>query len=98
MDNEDSDKMVRDRAGYWHDENGVRTYYLIPDGMKEALKGFDFKLALDLLEQNGIIPPANASGERAQPVRVRGKPARLYRVNLERLIHGGNFPVPYPQS
>ncbi|AEP10479.1 conserved hypothetical protein [Micavibrio aeruginosavorus ARL-13] len=100
MDDKDSDKMVRDRAGYWRDENGVRTYYLNADGMKETLKGFDFKLALDLLEQNGIILPRNSQGERAHPIRVHGKTVRLYRVDFESLQNDGApiYPVQYPET
>lgn len=97
MEDEDSDKTVHNRAGYWRNENGVRTYYLTAGGMNEALEGYDFKMSLNLLEQKHIIPPANARGERAQAIRVRGKPVKLYKVNFERL--NGDEPVyqvPYP--
>ena len=41
-----------------------REYLFTADGMREALKGFDFKRALDILEAAGALPPAGrtASG------------------------------------
>jgi putative DNA primase/helicase len=100
MDEGNSDKIIHNRAGYWRDENGVRTYYLNADGMNETLKGYDLKLALDLLEQNGIIPPGNSKGERAHPIRVHGKTARLYKIDFERLQNGGSpvYPAQYPET
>lgn len=99
MDDESSNKIIHNRAGYWHDENGRRTYYLIADGMNEALKGFDFKLALNFLEENGIIPPGNNKGERAISKRVHGKTTKLYKVDFERLQNDGKpvYPAQYPE-
>ncbi len=93
-------KIIHNRAGYWRDENDVRTYYLIADGINEALKGFDLKLALDLLEQSGIVPAGKSKGERANPMRVRGKVVRLYKIDYERLQNGGEliYPAQYPES
>ncbi|MBK7362092.1 MAG: DUF927 domain-containing protein [Micavibrio sp.] len=100
MDEENSDKIIHHRAGYWRDENSVRTYYLNADGMNETLKGHDLKLALDLLEQNGIISPGNSKGERAHPIRVHGKTVRLYKIDFERLQNGGApvHPAQYPET
>lgn len=99
MNDDNSDKIIHNRAGYWRDENDVRTYYLIADGINEALKGFDLKLALDLLEQSGIVPAGKSKGERAHPTRVRGKVIRLYKIDYERLQSGGEpiYPAQYPE-
>lgn len=101
FDDDGGDKLLRDRAGYWREENGVRVYYFNSDGMKETLKGFDFKLALDLLEQTGIIPTANARGERSRTMRLpSGKGnIRLYKVDFELLQNGGQpfYPAQLPE-
>jgi hypothetical protein len=48
---------IRDRAGWWKpDDPGGRLYLFNADGLREALKGFDFKRALDVLESCGVIP------------------------------------------
>lgn len=98
MDKKDSGQTIRDRAGYWRDENDVRTYYLNKNGMREALHESDFNLALDVLEQNSVIPPGNSRGERAKAVRVHGKSTKLYRVDFERLQNDGQpvYPATYP--
>ncbi len=100
MDITSNIKTINNRAGYWRDENDIRTYYLISDGMNEALKGFDLKLALNSLEQSGIIPPANSKGERSKAMRVNGKMTRLYKINFDQLSSNGNplCPVQYPKT
>lgn len=100
MDDESGTNIIRDRAGYWKNTLNGRTYFMNADGMKEALKGFDLKLVLDLLEQNGIIPPSNAKGERSQPMRVQGKTVRLYQIDFDRLQNGGlpTYPAQYPET
>jgi putative DNA primase/helicase len=80
---------VINRAGWWRDDAAGRAYLFHKDGMREALQGFDFKRALDVLEQAGALP--KSSGERAKPERVAGlpKPIRLYSVHSVKL-RGGN--------
>lgn len=97
MDSEATSKIVRDRAGYWHDDGHTRTYYLTSGAMKEALKGFDLKLALDVLQSHGIVS-ANNKGERAQTVRVQGTSVRLYKIDFERLQNDGMpvLPAQFP--
>ena len=46
---------VRDRAGWWRDGASGREYLFTADGMREALKGFDFKRALDELQAAGAL-------------------------------------------
>src|SRR5690606_21184271 len=51
-----TDAPVRDRAGWWRDlgEDG-RQYLFTSEGMREALKGFDFNRALAVLQDAGAI-------------------------------------------
>jgi putative DNA primase/helicase len=80
---------VRDRAGWWReDSERGRLYLFNADGLREALKGFDFKRALDVLEQAGVIPKAGADGERAKPQRIDGRPVRVYEVRADVLGKG----------
>jgi len=81
----DDDATIRERAGWWRDEDGGRVYLFNADGLREALKGFDFKRALDLLEEAGALPPKPANGERARPVRIGGRVAKLYPLSADRL-------------
>lgn len=83
--------MIRDRAGWWKpDDQGGRLYLFTADGLREALKGFDFNRALDVLEQAGAIPKANARGERAKPETIGGRKVRTYQVRADALHGGGN--------
>jgi len=81
----DGISSVRDRAGWWENQhNEGRVYFFNAAGMREALKGFDFKTALDALEEHGIIK-ANSAGERAFTKKVQGQSWRLYKVNPDAL-------------
>lgn len=84
-DGKDDRTTIRDRAGWWQDEGGGRIYLFNAEGLREALKGFDFRRALDLLEEVGALPPKQANGERARPIRIGGRPVKLYHVNADRL-------------
>ena len=87
-DNDDEKRaaMVRDRAGWWGDEDdGGRVYMFNADGMHEALKGFDFSRALDALQQAGAIEAPSADGKRAKFIRIHGRGMRLYAVRLNRI-------------
>ena len=79
---------VRDRAGWWRDSMGERLYLFTADGLKEALKGFDFKPALDTLQEAGALPAPGADGKRAKAERIKARgaaPIRLYTINPEKL-------------
>ncbi|MGC8703684.1 MAG: DUF927 domain-containing protein [Thiomonas sp.] len=86
---DDRDLPVRDRAGWWKDEGDSRTYMFTAEGMREALKGFDFKTALDSLEAQGVIPAASADGKRTRFYRINGRPVRLYPVEGSKLLTEG---------
>lgn len=80
--------LVRDRAGWWRAGDGGRMYLFNADGLREALKGFDFARALDALQQAGAIEAPGADGKRAKFMRIRGQGMRLYTVRPDR-IEGG---------
>ena len=73
--------LVRDRAGWWRSSSEGRVYLFNKDGMREALKGFDFNRALDTLQAQGFIAAPGASGERAKFMRINGRGMKLYTVN-----------------
>ena len=79
------DSKTIERAGWWRDGDDGRTYLFTASGLREALKGSDFKNALNDLEKAGIIPPANSTGERAKSQRIGGRLIRLYEVNQDKL-------------
>jgi len=82
---------IRDRAGWWKpDDAGGRLYLFNADGLREALKGFDFKRALDVLEAAGVIPKASATGERSKTENVGGRKVRVYPVRADALHGVGN--------
>jgi len=56
--------------------------------MREALKGFDFKRALDELESAGALPAPGADGKRARFFRFDGRGMKLYPINFDRLTDG----------
>ena len=79
--------QTRDRAGWWRDSSAGRTYLFTKDGLREALKGFDFNRALDVLQAEGVLPAPGANGERAKSVRIKARgeeTIRLYTVNVKK--------------
>ena len=53
--------------------------------MREALKGFDFNRALDVLQEAGALPAPGADGKRAKFYRICGHGMKLYPVQAEKL-------------
>lgn len=83
--------QIRDRAGWWRNDQGERTYLFTSDGMREALKGFDFNRALDALTEAGALPAPGSDGKRTKVFNIpsRGnKSARLYPVRPDNLEGG----------
>lgn len=80
-----NETAIRDRAGWWRDTGENREYLFTADGMREALKGFDFKRALDTLQEVGALPKADASGERAKVQRIGRRQVRLYPIQTNKL-------------
>lgn len=83
--NASNNMRVNDRAGYWEDIEDNRIYLFNSSAMREALKGYDFKQALNILEQAKVLPPAGADGKRATFRRIHGEGGRYYHVNSHRL-------------
>lgn len=80
-----SEVPINNRAGWWLDGSTGREYLLTSEAMREALKGFDFKRALDALQELGALPAPGADGKRARPVRIGGRVAKLYQINPDKL-------------
>ena len=72
--------MVRDRAGWYRDETEGRMYLFTSEGLREALKGFDFRRALDHLTEAGMLPKAQANGERSRFHRIDRRGMKLYPI------------------
>jgi putative DNA primase/helicase len=74
---------VRDRAGWWehgHEGEG-RVYWFNSAGLREALKGFDFERALDVLAEAEVLSSLRGSkGERSRSKKIRGETMRLYQI------------------
>lgn len=88
-DFQDSQPMIRDRAGWWRDStDGGRAYLFTSGGLREAVKGFDFKRALDALQESGALPEPGSNGERATFIRIGGRGMKLYPIKTEGLING----------
>ena len=67
-----------------------REYLFTAEGMREALRGFDFKRALDVLQELGALPAPGADGKRARFYRIGGTGAKLYPITPEKL-EGGDY-------
>jgi putative DNA primase/helicase len=81
----EGDAIRVNRAGWFEDSMDGRVFLFNADGLREALKGFDFRRALDVLEQAGAIPKAGANGERARLKRIGGRAVKLYPITAGRL-------------
>lgn len=85
----DADAMVetavRDRAGWWRDAGGELCYLFTADAMREAVKGFEFSRALDVLQETGALPAPGADGKRAKPYRIHRRVVKLYLIHPDKL-------------
>lgn len=77
---------VRDRAGWFEDSHvGGKVYLFTSGGLHEALTGFDFKRALNVLEAAGVLPPASPDGRRSKAQRIGGEPRKVYSIQAQPL-------------
>jgi len=83
-----TEPMRINRAGWWRDTGEGRQYLFNADGMREALKGFDFRRALNTLQAMGALQPPGANGERARFCRIGERGVKLYPINPEKLTGG----------
>ena len=84
-DRDESHTKIIDRAGWWKEEPTGRVYLFNKDGLREALRGFDFKRSLDTLQDAGAIPPPEPDGKRAKSQRIGGRLMRLYSITADKL-------------
>ncbi|WP_406867661.1 DUF927 domain-containing protein [Paraburkholderia fungorum] len=76
---------IRDRAGYWRIREGMRSYLFTSEGLREAIKGYDFNRALTALDQSGALVEGKG-GKRSAMVRVPGGHlTRLYCIDPRKL-------------
>jgi putative DNA primase/helicase len=87
---ETGESQIRDRAGWWRDSADGREYLLTAEAIRDALKGFDFKRALDVLQELGALSKPGANGERARFCRIRGRGVKLYPINPDKLAPGSD--------
>jgi putative DNA primase/helicase len=80
--NYDNLLMIRDRAGWWRDNDGTRVYLFTSSGLREALKGFDFNRALDVLQEAGALQVPESGKERAKSTRINIGVKKLYHIHL----------------
>ena len=80
-----SETQINNRAGWWRAGADGREYLFTSDGMREAVKGFDFKRALDVLQELGALAAPGANGERARFSRIGGRGIKLYPINPDKL-------------
>lgn len=73
---------VRDRAGWWKNNYDGRVYLFTASGLREALKGHDFKRALDVLQEAKVLAVPEKKGERAQFARIGGRAMKLYQIKI----------------
>ncbi|HCK80435.1 MAG TPA: hypothetical protein DIC59_03085 [Candidatus Competibacteraceae bacterium] len=84
------ESQTRERAGWWRNGQDGRLYFFTSEGMREALKGFDFKRALDELESCGALPKPGGEGKHAKSMRIGGRVMKLYPIDPDKLTGGEN--------
>jgi putative DNA primase/helicase len=87
-----AEAIVRDRAGWWRDGEGERVYLFTAEGMREALKGFDFNPALTALQEAGALPAADKNGVRSTNPRIGGRRVRVYTIHADKLVEAPHVP------
>ena len=76
---------IRERAGWWEEVGNSRVYLFTADGMREALKGFDFGRALDVLQEAGALAPPKPTASAPKPRIIDGRPVRVYAILSDKL-------------
>ena len=76
---------IHNRAGWWRDESMSRIYLFNKDGMREALKGFDFTTALNVLKKAEVLKCYDSSGSHSKPTWVGKRQVRLYEIHSKNL-------------
>jgi putative DNA primase/helicase len=77
---------INDRAGYWEDVGGSRSYLFTRSGLREATRGFNFGRVLKALADVGALIVTGSDGEKAKNRRTPdGGQTRLYHIDPARL-------------
>lgn len=84
-DDKTTDSIRFNRAGWWRDKDSERLYLFTAEGMREAVKGFDWMRAIDILLEVGALPKPGSDGKRSRLIRVGGQQMRLYQVQASKL-------------
>lgn len=71
--------IIHNRAGFWRNADG-RVYLFNSNGLREALKGFDFGRALASLREAGLMPPLGKDGKPYIQRKVQGRNGHWYVV------------------
>ena len=73
------------RAGWWRSEGkeGNRIFLFTSGGLRETLQGYDFRRALAVLREAGVLSAAD--GEKAKPKRIDGVVTKVYEICTEKL-------------
>lgn len=74
--------VIHNRAGWWRDSDGIRMYLFTSGGLREALKGFDFTLALKALQEAGVLQAPESGKERAKTTRISIGVKKLYHIHM----------------
>lgn len=82
---DDQQQAVRDRAGWWAMVGGSMEHWFSTEGMREALKGFDFNSAIRILQGRGVLAPAGKDGKSSRKERIHGRSTRVYKVYTDKL-------------
>jgi putative DNA primase/helicase len=73
------DVVVYDRAGYYRDTDDGREYLFTPEGFKDAVRGFDFKLARKTLADLNVLK--TSGGRDSVTVRLDKGYKRLFCIS-----------------
>ena len=77
--------MIRDRLGWFDDSSGSRIYLLLPSGLREITKGYDFKRVLSALDAAGAFAKKGTDTP-AIPTRLPdGRLLLLYHIDPQKL-------------
>jgi putative DNA primase/helicase len=79
------ESQIYNRAGWWKDSHEGRIYLFSASGLHEALEGFDYKRALDVLQKAGALPEPDSSGRKSKFSRPGGKGGRFYPIRPDKL-------------
>jgi putative DNA primase/helicase len=83
----DSAMPIRDRAGYWKQDDDKRLYLFTSGGLKEAAKGYDMSRVGAALEKAGALE--SEAGRRAKTTRTPdGRLSKLYHIDAGKLTEG----------